>query len=108
MSVHRDLNGVQIHVPYAWSFANATARSVATDFVSSDIGKLARQLDDNSLWMLVSTTPTWSAVSSPTPSSDINIDGGYASSVYTFPQIIDGGGASSTYTSAQNINAGGA
>lgn len=51
-----------IHVPYAWTYASQSSRESATGFVSGDVGKLARQLDDNSLWMLVSVTPTWGAV----------------------------------------------
>lgn len=62
MSVHRDLTGVQIHVPYAWSYANETAREAATGFTASDVGKLSRQLDDNTLWMLTDDSPvTWTA-----------------------------------------------
>lgn len=48
-----------IHVPYAFVYADAAARTGATGLVAADIGKLARQLDDNSLWMLIATTPTW-------------------------------------------------
>lgn len=51
--------GDGIHVPYAWTYASASSREGATGFVSSDVGKLARQIDDNSLWMLVAVTPTW-------------------------------------------------
>lgn len=52
-----------IHVPYQWTYADAAARGAATGFVVTDVGKLARQLDDNSLWMLTDDTPeTWVAV----------------------------------------------
>lgn len=51
-----------IHKPYEWEYANAAARTGASGFVSGDIGKLARQSDDNTLWMLTATTPTWQQV----------------------------------------------
>jgi hypothetical protein len=47
---------------YAWSYADAATRTGATGFVANDVGKLARQLDNNTLWMLTATTPTWLAV----------------------------------------------
>lgn len=49
-----------VHVPYSWTYDDETDREAATDFVSADVGKLARQLDDNSLWMLTDDSPeTW-------------------------------------------------
>jgi len=60
--LHKDLELVEIHRPHAWEYANASARTGASGFVAADVGKLARQLDDNSLWMLTATTPTWVAV----------------------------------------------
>jgi len=58
MSIHRELTGVQIHVPYAWAYADATARAAASGFITSDVGKLARQMDNNSLWILTDDSPT--------------------------------------------------
>lgn len=49
-----------IHVPYAFIYANAAARTGATGFASTDVGKLCRQSDTNKLYILTSTTPTWS------------------------------------------------
>lgn len=63
MASHKGLTGTDIHVPYTYVYANATARNAATGFVSADVGKLARQTDDNSLWILTATTPTWVQVS---------------------------------------------
>src|SRR4030067_1254203 len=50
-----------IHTPIAYEYANASARTGATGFVSTDLYKLARQTDDNSIWLLVAITPTWRA-----------------------------------------------
>jgi hypothetical protein len=48
-----------IHVPYQFSYANNAARTGAGGFVSTDVGKFARQTDNNTIWMLTATTPTW-------------------------------------------------
>jgi len=61
--LHKNLTGTDIHIPYTWSYADSTTREGASGFDSSDIGKFARQLDDNSIWMLTATTPTWISIS---------------------------------------------
>lgn len=63
MSIHKNLttsNG--IHVPYAFVYADEAARTGASGFGYTDIGKFARQTDDNTVWMLTAVTPTWKAV----------------------------------------------
>jgi hypothetical protein len=63
MSIHKNLdtsNG--IHIPHAFSYADAATRAAASGFTSADLYKIARQEDDNSLWVLTATTPTWSRV----------------------------------------------
>lgn len=62
-TMHGALTGADnMHVPYAWTFANKTAREAGVGVDARGVGKLARQLDDNSLWMLVGTAPiTWKA-----------------------------------------------
>lgn len=61
---HRDFTGATVHVPYTYTYADATARAAATGFIPADVGKFARQLDDNSIWMLIDDTPeTWVRVS---------------------------------------------
>lgn len=62
MAFHADETTGSVHIPYAFSYADAAARTGASGFVTADLGKLARQLDDNSLWMLTATTPTWVSV----------------------------------------------
>lgn len=51
------------HAIHNWEYADAAARIAATGFVSADVSKIALQEDDNSLWILTATTPTWVAVS---------------------------------------------
>lgn len=64
--LHSQLTIVDNHRPYAFTYADAAAREADTSRTSADVGKLARQLDDNMLWMLVDITPTWIAVSKAT------------------------------------------
>lgn len=45
--------------PARWNYADATARTTATGFATSDIGQLAYQSDNQTFWRLQSTTPTW-------------------------------------------------
>lgn len=53
------LDDALVGLSYQWTYADATDRENSGDFITSDIGKLARQLDNNSLWMLTATTPEW-------------------------------------------------
>jgi len=56
-------NASLVHRPYSWEYADETEREAATGMVPADVGKLSRQLDDNSLWMLTDDSPvTWTAV----------------------------------------------
>ena len=65
MPIHRNLQGERIHKPYAYEYANQAERESATGFAIVDEGKLARQLDDDSLWMLTDwEANTWVAVGS--------------------------------------------
>jgi hypothetical protein len=57
-ALHSGLTGSDVHVPIAFTYANAAAR-VAAVVVTADLYKFARQSDDNSVWMLTATTPTW-------------------------------------------------
>jgi hypothetical protein len=92
---HNELIPSEIHVPYSFTYANAAARNSATGLTEEDEGKFARQLDDDSIWMLtVYSVPTWVAIGgSGGGSGDRNIDGGSADSVYLPSQLIDGGDA---------------
>lgn len=56
---HASLTGDNIHVAYAGTYADETAR-LAAKLDASMEGKLYRQLSDNTLWMLVSSvSKTW-------------------------------------------------
>lgn len=63
MAFHSNEVVGSIHIPYNWEYADSTARNAATGFSSGDVGKIARQLDNNSLWLLTNEDPiTWSQV----------------------------------------------
>ena len=59
MALHKDVPFTNSHFAHAFEYANAAARTSASGFVGSDVGKMARQLDNNSLWLLATTAPTW-------------------------------------------------
>jgi len=61
-ALHKNLELAEIHQPYSWEYANAAARTGASGFEAGDVGKFARQLAGNSIWMLTATTPTWTQV----------------------------------------------
>lgn len=59
--------GCGIHIPYSFEYTSRTTREADISFDSTDIGKLARQTDNNSLWMLIAISPiTWSAITAET------------------------------------------
>lgn len=48
------------HGPINWEYANAAARTGASGILPADIGKWARQLDNNTVWELTDDSPlTW-------------------------------------------------
>jgi len=89
MSFHSTVSLGAVHGPHNWEYANQTAREGATGFLSTDVHKVALQLDNLSLWLLVDTSPTWQAFGNisahgdlsglPAPSDDhtqyLHIDG---------------------------------
>ncbi|WP_418717333.1 hypothetical protein [Bilophila wadsworthia] len=89
---HGTITGDAVHVPYAGTFANAAARTGATGLDSTQHGKLFRQLDDNSLWMLVSTSPlTWKSLSPDRVASAGYADNaGYANNAGTLNSKVEG------------------
>jgi hypothetical protein len=56
---HKDILVGQMHAVANWVYADAAARTAATGFIAADVGKLAWQQSDDTLWMLKATTPTW-------------------------------------------------
>jgi hypothetical protein len=68
MALHKNLVTTDLHSIYAYSYANAAARTGASGFVTADIGKVAWQTDDDTFWLLKATTPTWAQIGGSTVS----------------------------------------
>lgn len=64
MSLHKNIAFGDAHIVQSYEYANAAARTGATGFVTADIGRIARQTDDNSFYVLTATTPTWVSITS--------------------------------------------
>jgi hypothetical protein len=72
MALHQELSGTEIHTPFAFVYADATARENATGLTSSDVNKLALQEDNHTVWVLTDASgPTWVPVSKDMSASDI-------------------------------------
>jgi hypothetical protein len=72
MALHKSLPIGEVHIIYNWTYPNAITRLAATGFFASDAGKAARQIDNNSLWMLVNHSPiTWKALGQGSADGDV-------------------------------------
>lgn len=64
MALHSAETAGSIHVAYNFSYANAAARNAAV-LAATDIGKIARQTDDNTFYILQDDSPlTWREITS--------------------------------------------
>ena len=65
MVLHKDVALSNMHHPYSWVYADETAREAATGMVPGDVGGLAFQTDDKSVWVLEDDSPvTWASIGS--------------------------------------------
>lgn len=65
MPIHETVGYGAIHGIVNGTYADATSRGAASGFLSTDINKIYRQLDDDSLWIVLSVAsgvPTWAQV----------------------------------------------
>lgn len=81
------VDGINIHRAHAYEYADATERLAATGFTASEVGKLARQLDNNYLYMLTDESPiTWQAVATGgTPATHTHV----AADITDFSEAVD-------------------
>jgi hypothetical protein len=56
---HNSLGLGDIHRLANWEYATAVARLAANGFTADDIGKIAKQTDNNTFWELTAVTPAW-------------------------------------------------
>lgn len=47
------------HRAWKYQYTNASARTGASGFTTADLGAIAHQQDNDTYWVLLSTTPTW-------------------------------------------------
>ena len=73
---HSDIQAGSIHTPFNWTYADATARLAASGFASGDVGKVALQESDDTLWLLSSSSPTWDQLAGKPA---INLTGAWSS-----------------------------
>lgn len=62
MTAHSEASLGARHPIHNWEYADEAARTGASGFVAADVGKIAKQNDNDTYWLLVATTPTWSQV----------------------------------------------
>jgi hypothetical protein len=56
-------DSTNLHRSHTWEYPDATTRTGATGLLPGDVGKLARQMNDNTLWMLTDDSPvTWNGI----------------------------------------------
>jgi hypothetical protein len=62
-ALHSELEGINIHTPFAFIYADTAAREAEVGATAADVGKMAWQQDNNTLWILQDDDPlTWSMV----------------------------------------------
>lgn len=73
MGFHDEVTIGDIHIIHQFEYADAAARTGASGFVAGDIGKVAKQLDDLSWWILSTVAPTWKPLTEMVSSGQIDI-----------------------------------
>jgi len=73
--LHANSTGVNVHTPIRWVYDDATDREAATGFVPGDVNNLAKQTDDDSVWILTDDSPiTWSQLGGGGVAADLDIE----------------------------------
>lgn len=105
MASHGGLTAAEdIHVLYGWRYADAAARSAATGFVAADVGKVALQADNYSLWMLVDESPiTWQQITGTGVGGAVSSVNGETGAVTLTTDDISDSAQSHKWTSAAEI-----
>ena len=73
MGFHDEVTIGDVHIIHQFEYADAAARTGATGLVAADIGKVAKQTDDLSWWVLSETTPVWKPLTEMILSGQLDI-----------------------------------
>jgi len=88
MSFHSQETSGSIHIIHNYEYADATERLAATGFVAADVGKVSKQDDDSSFWVLTDHSPiTWNLLAPCGGSGDVI---GPASATDGYAALFDG------------------
>ncbi len=92
---HKDAIGDDLHPQYKWTFTSAANRGTCTaatggSCAAEDLGSVAWQTDDDSFWVLLTVTPTWTEITGSGASfTDLDTDYG----AETLTSVWDASGA---------------
>lgn len=74
MGLHENITGDDLHIIHAWTYADEAAREAATGFVVGDVGKVAKQEDDDTFWVLANHSPiAWKQITDRVFGSEFSI-----------------------------------
>lgn len=77
--IHKDLPASERHAIHSYEFADSAARLANNEYATTDMLRIAVQLDNNTVWMLTGitnpgagATPAWTQVGSASATVDAN------------------------------------
>lgn len=82
--LHKDLAVAEIHPTVSLEYANTAARTGDTSLTTADKGRIARQTDNDTYWLLQDETPTWIQI---TASMALHALGGLSHSADTLANL---------------------